>query len=1050
MVKAFIDIENGTTFNGEKPFVFWFDEEQSVNITYIKKVMFLAGTPTVEVSVSDGKFFLIDPSSFSSAQQETINSKDYYDINQINASTITAQGSLYDGTNYVYCIWIGTYSDTAGQYTDAFSIGSQSYEIGADFYNEDEVLTSNLENMGIEIPETVQKAIYESDVHNEATDNILMNRKWKELLLEYWNIVARKGSYKSLVDSLKWFEYGDLVKILEYWKRTDGGRKTLISNDLEQIVSDLFRKQLSVLSKTTYIGLYLALEQPSRTQMDDSELPFFMSNEVWSDPQEGQTAYSGGPRMFQENNPVLQQIASIWSAIDLSLKMTLVGNFYATYFMPVHLDLIHSTIENIIFTNTIKLLHHGTVAREDWIDLGGSFLCDTVVDGSNWYIQPVECNVGPLTILGIKDFSVEGAFDGTTEIISEHDSAIIERDLDMERAGTENDTKTIKKLKDLDEFPSVLGYTPDMTSMYGRPSVREMDEPGPDPVSYEGSIGYEDFAELLFLTNNIYTAYGAPVHFNVKIRQNVRSFDFLNRVSINWLRNGKKKFGYVDNGIYEFPKTTEDGKLEYAFDFWLLLQQEGSYELSIVFQSACGFTYTKRFKINVLDDADDHIDIYKITRMDYREWSELDMDLKADGDLQELVLISPGSDGPDIEWNANEFYNSLVKDPLDFTYSQFIHAANTNFSDTVGLNHVIMYPDYDGEPKVMSNDFTLKSPLGSARGSDLFNLAHLRANFPNYWWMKKEKVDIWLEPTATINEPEHDVLFHDGKIKPSRSSVIIGIKKDFSADPGTTSVRILAEKRYERRGGGIYNVKVRQSGNFIIASVNNTDVTTITAKDATKIDVPISGPDFKHTITIDIFPDPTKAVTVLPEEESTRIEYEGTCSRLVFEDRFIPMFHRLTPITSDNWLLRPGDTAVAVPHFGITEAGKYPDEVIMSFRHCGTQDTTDVIVGRSALDNPGQDPDFQVIGMDIKAPVGSQGLLIGHFTESYLKHGYYDVSVRYKFGGKWHTEEAKGAFCVADFTPTFGGRDRTRYYRRESLHDNGGVRQVNNTVSYRV
>ena len=37
----FVDLDNGLTYNGEQPYVHWFDDEQSTNLNYVKKLCFI-------------------------------------------------------------------------------------------------------------------------------------------------------------------------------------------------------------------------------------------------------------------------------------------------------------------------------------------------------------------------------------------------------------------------------------------------------------------------------------------------------------------------------------------------------------------------------------------------------------------------------------------------------------------------------------------------------------------------------------------------------------------------------------------------------------------------------------------------------------------------------------------------------------------------------------------------------------------------------------------------------------------------------------------------
>ena len=143
------------------------------------------------------------------------------------------------------------------------------------------------------------------------------------MLANYWDILANRGSYKSLINSLKWFEYGDLVRINEIWKHDDEGRVVFGDEELNCILTD--DAKLNNFAKTTYYALFLAL------QKEKSELD-------------------------KEFNPKLENITFKWSLQDMSLKMNLLGKIWETYFKPIHLDLYHYTLEELVVTNTIKVI----------------------------------------------------------------------------------------------------------------------------------------------------------------------------------------------------------------------------------------------------------------------------------------------------------------------------------------------------------------------------------------------------------------------------------------------------------------------------------------------------------------------------------------------------------------------------------------------------------------------------------------------------------------------------------------------------------------------
>ena len=973
MVLSFINLENGVTFDGNPPYEFWFDEGQSVNLIYTKRIAFLSDSEYETVSTAgDDLFFLIDTIALQNTQQVHIGDEDYFDLDLVSTQTIQSTGVSYssNSSNFIHSFIICCRSEEAGQFKSIFTVGGTEYNIGADFYNEDERLSGNLENLGIEIPETVQKAIYESNVHEEATDNILMNRKWKELLLEYWRIVACKGSYRSLVSSLKWFEYGELVKILEYWKREDVGRTVLISNDIEQILSDLFREQLSVLSKTTYIGLYLALETPDKTKRDDDIYPFFASTEVYSTPSEEENPdslptvlYSSGARMLNENNPVLERISSVWSAQDLMLKMTLVGNFFSTYFMPIHLDLIHSTVENIVFTNAMKVMAGGMQAREDWIYCGGTFRCTSFTDGADFYMQPIDAEVGPLTILGLKDDICDFSYD----------------------PGSINEENP---MPEQEYVPTVLGY-----NIYRGDTTGNQDGALSPSIPADESTNM-DIMDILFAASNRYEAYGAPVRFDIEIPENVQDGDFLRAVQIHWRRNGTELFDYRDAGIYVEP-IIENGSAIYRFSFNILIERDGKYDMSLIFESSKGIWYSKKFTVNVLDNADNHISIYKITRGDIDQWKDTVIEYR-DG----MFYIKSEAE-TEICFDVNDFMFSAIEDFTEMRYAQFIQASGKDFSRSVGLNHVIIIPT----PVPNNGTAILKYKDDSASlAVSAATEAQLNATFPNYWWIVRE-TDIWME---NENTTENRDATYKGRLTGKKSNVIIGIRKYFTTD---SADRVLAKKTY-KIGSHNYEVTITQVGNMARVNVRNltgAGTSKYYRKLTDEIEVNILG---KHKTKIHVHPDCTPYPSNKNSELGTpekRIVVEKYSSRIVDEDRFVPLFHKLEPITSENWDLEPGEACLAVPHFHRTQQDKI-DELSIYFTHCGTAYSADTKYGEAAKDDSNGEP--TKIGITLETNTNQSKLLVAEYKRSFLKRGYYDVVARYKYNGKWHTEKQAGAFRI--------------------------------------
>ena len=109
------------------------------------------------------------------------------------------------------------------------------YEVGADGKNshriatikiygetegEDERLTILLNNLGLSFHEEDFLIFKSSDVNELKVNHLLLNEKRKELLLEGHNIKPFIGTYKAIINAIKFFGY-DNIKLKEYWLNID-------------------------------------------------------------------------------------------------------------------------------------------------------------------------------------------------------------------------------------------------------------------------------------------------------------------------------------------------------------------------------------------------------------------------------------------------------------------------------------------------------------------------------------------------------------------------------------------------------------------------------------------------------------------------------------------------------------------------------------------------------------------------------------------------------------------------------------------------------------
>lgn len=393
----FLDLETKKVFNGSKPYVFEIGKEGASTGKWVSEtVMILSEFPELSVSFpEDSLYWLAD---LSSPETIEVNMHEYTDLDSIKTHSLTLEGVEVQSSGvsrFLYRVPVLFMCDSESEWHDFMTVTengpggtTEDFEFSVDAYSEDERLPIDLSNEGFEMPKQFQKAVYDSNVRDESEDYILLNRKWKELLIEYWNVLANKGSYESLINSLKFFEYGDLVRISEYWKYVDQfGTDILIGRDIEQILDSGVREYLDVLSKTTYIGLNLTVNT--------------IKSRDYIDIPEG-TENLDTDKFIPEPVPELEYLSLKWSIEDLTLKMALLANYFSTYFMPIHLDLIHATVDRLVFTTCIKILKNVRRKRQDWWDDCEPIECSLSTDTEFWLVNTKDYNY-PDTVLRNSD-----------------------------------------------------------------------------------------------------------------------------------------------------------------------------------------------------------------------------------------------------------------------------------------------------------------------------------------------------------------------------------------------------------------------------------------------------------------------------------------------------------------------------------------------------------------------------------------------------------------------------------------------------------------------
>jgi hypothetical protein len=609
----FIDVNTGNVYNGNTPYVHWFEGKQSVGLNYDKRFIILSDKKEIDIQLNSEVFYLVDPSKLLDEESKVSKyDKEYYNLNNLKTDKLHSVGVPYD-SYFIHSFNIIAQGNYVGEITDDLYIGNEHFILGADFYDENESLGINLANFGAEISNEVQRAIYEKNIDEQKVDFILMNRKFKELLNEYINVLGNKGSYKSLVNALKWFEYGELTKIYEFWKRPEPNKNYLTIKDLSSIANTRTEELLLSNSKTTFIGIGLAL---NKIKTIDGEI-------VYEDKYE---ELPNTLQLLNEPNPVLEDNSLLWSKEDMSLKMSLLGNFFATYFMPIHLDLLFSTIEKTIYTDTIKLVSFPKLDRFDYIDDLSSFICNIE---KTYYLSNVETYTYPDTIFGFEN-------------------------------------NLSKNINYRDEHLEILGVETSAPEFHEGMSEEEILEYGKAyNLQYYKGIGVviPFKCELSILPSDVITKASIKVfrtYYNEIERVNEESLLERDRYDIKYTQEGNK--AYVN--------------------FNLLMKSVGDYKVQLTFRRSDGFEYIKTLKYSVSDENYSELTMYKLVP---KEQTFLD-NFRIDSWFPETENSTAIELGNVADYVLNPVQQSLLDDVI---YTQFISSTNKNIA-SVHTNQVFI------------------------------------------------------------------------------------------------------------------------------------------------------------------------------------------------------------------------------------------------------------------------------------------------------------------------------------------------------------------------
>lgn len=187
---------------------------------------------------------------------------------------------------------------------------------------DNEILKIETMNKGVELPDQIDRALYSKSPYSHGIDYTLMNAKRRELLLNYMDLIGNQGSYKSLLNSLEWFGYGPLVEPREIWEWSTPDGIKYLDKELSKELTEEMAARTATFAKSASIILR------NITSRDQNGV--ICEDYTW-----------------HENDMPVDVCTYEWSKEVMRTKMALLSNFFQAHFMPIHMSLLQSCVQDI-------------------------------------------------------------------------------------------------------------------------------------------------------------------------------------------------------------------------------------------------------------------------------------------------------------------------------------------------------------------------------------------------------------------------------------------------------------------------------------------------------------------------------------------------------------------------------------------------------------------------------------------------------------------------------------------------------------------------------
>jgi len=148
--------------------------------------------------------------------------------------------------------------------------------VNAQAIGEDERFKSLINNFGLPDSMTFKHLFKEADIKEANPDYVLLNAKSKHMILEHDKIIPYIGTYKALINAIKWLGYDDIY-IREWFRDVKAGKKLSLivpfnAKDRSQTIMKFSLEERKFLKKLNQLSLVYCITSETG-EIDDYGVP---------------------------------------------------------------------------------------------------------------------------------------------------------------------------------------------------------------------------------------------------------------------------------------------------------------------------------------------------------------------------------------------------------------------------------------------------------------------------------------------------------------------------------------------------------------------------------------------------------------------------------------------------------------------------------------------------------------------------------------------------------------------------------------------------------